>query len=88
MSISVKFLTGKEENLPLEISDGSVYFAITDEEENKGLIYFDNNGSRYLMSSPSSDVAKKVEHTLTIGDFKYNGSEDVTVPIYNGEKII
>ena len=83
----VKFLSGQEKNLPLEINDGSVYFAITDDDSQTGRIYFDKDGIRYAMSSPSSEIAKKVEHTLTIGEYKYNGSEDVEVPVYNGETI-
>lgn len=32
-----------------------------------------------------AETAKKVQHTLTIGDIVFDGSEDKSVPIYNGQ---
>lgn len=33
----------------------------------------------------NSAIAQKVEHSLHIGDYTYDGSEEVTVPVYKGE---
>lgn len=30
-------------------------------------------------------IAKSVEHSLTIGDKVYDGSSNVTIPIYEGD---
>ena len=30
-------------------------------------------------------IAARVEHTLTIGPHVYDGSADVTIPVYDGE---
>ncbi len=32
----------------------------------------------------TADVAKKLEHSITIGEHVFNGTEDVTIPIYDG----
>lgn len=32
-----------------------------------------------------SEIAKKLEHKLIIGEFEFDGSEDVIIPIYDGE---
>lgn len=32
----------------------------------------------------TADVAKSLEHSITIGEHVFNGTEDVTIPIYNG----
>lgn len=32
----------------------------------------------------TADVAKKLEHSITIGEHVFDGTEDVTIPIYNG----
>ena len=32
----------------------------------------------------TADVAKKLEHSITIGEHVFDGTEDVTIPIYDG----
>ena len=38
------------------------------------------NGNKYF-----NGIAARVEHTLTIGPHVYDGSADVTIPVYSGE---
>ena len=35
-----------------------------------------------------ADVAKKLEHTLTIGTYKFDGTQDISIPIYDGNNNI
>lgn len=32
----------------------------------------------------TAEVAKKLEHSITIGEHVFNGTSDVTIPIYDG----
>lgn len=32
----------------------------------------------------TAEVAKKLEHSITIGEHVFDGTEDVTIPIYSG----
>lgn len=42
----------------------------------------------YSKCSEIANIAKKLEHTLTIGSYKFDGTEDVTIPIYDGNNQI
>jgi len=41
-------------------------------------------GNIYGTLKGNSDTADKVNHTLTIGSFTFDGSENVTIPVYDG----
>ena len=34
--------------------------------------------------SNTSDIAKKLEHSLTIGEHVFDGTQDISIPIYDG----
>lgn len=42
----------------------------------------------YTKCSEIANIAKKLQHTLTIGSYKFDGTEDVTIPIYDGNNQI
>lgn len=46
-------------------------------------------GDEIQLYAPDSHVsiADKLSHTLTIGEYKFDGSEDVEVPVYYGETL-
>lgn len=35
-----------------------------------------------------SDIAKKLEHSLTIGEHVFDGTQDISIPIYDGSNEI
>ena len=39
----------------------------------------------YTKYSERAKIAERLEHSLTIGESKFDGSEDVTIPIYDKE---
>lgn len=38
----------------------------------------------FVNAAITSSIPSQLAHTLTIGTYEFNGSEDVTIPIYNG----
>jgi hypothetical protein len=38
--------------------------------------------------SNTSDIAKKLEHSLTIGEHVFDGTQDISIPIYDGSNEI
>ena len=49
------------------------------------------DGSTYVSSLPFLNISQGLPHTLTFGssqNYVYDGSQDVTVPVYTGTAII
>lgn len=70
----VNFKYGKKASIPTTKSEGTIYMC-TD-----GEIVADLGGNRVNFYS---DRAKNTA-TLTIGNYTFNGTQDVTIPIYDG----
>ena len=44
--------------------------------------------ANYSTTSGTADIAKKLEHSITIGNHVFNGTSDVSIPIYDGSNEI
>lgn len=85
---NVKFLSGGISNLDNQpITPGNIYFALSDDKTYGYIVYdfLDKGEKNRLVMSAKAQIAGQVEHPLIIGDHVYDGSEEVVVPIYNGE---
>lgn len=82
-----KISKGNSTNLPAlsNSDDGFSWFTYDD-----GKFYIDykeNENSelkRKALNADQADTAEKVKHSLTIGSYSFDGSNDVTIPIYDG----
>lgn len=54
---------------------------------NHPIYHFRGDEIRIYSPDTYAAIADKLAHTLTIGEYKFDGSEDVEVPVYNGETI-
>lgn len=65
MALDVKFYKGKKSNLSSQnISSGSLYFVISDENKQQGEIYFDNGTKRYQMGAGLSGAKTKTAQAI------------------------
>lgn len=66
----IKFYKGKEANLPTSITEGVVYVTT---DTGKMFIDMDSDNRKQIFGAK-----------LTIGNQVFDGSADLTIPIYNG----
>lgn len=66
----VKFKKGKETNLPAAKDEGSIYFT--------------TDTGKIFMDVSSSERKQLYNGTLTIGTQVFDGTSNVTIPVYNG----
>jgi len=95
MSNNVKFFTGSISKLQEKNADGTpvvpivpgqVYFAMAD-DNSYGYIVYDVSATERVVMSSRAEEAQQTVGTLTIGDYTYNGSSDVNVPVYDGSAL-
>lgn len=72
---SISFKRGMSTNLDKEpLSDGQLYFTV-------------DEGKIYLDYQDEGDLKRKAFYSgvLTIGDYSFDGTENVDIPVYDGE---
>lgn len=84
MSNNVKFLSGGISSIDnVQIVPGQIIFALSDDKQ-YGYIAYDYSATDRVVMSTRAIEAGKVSHKLTIGEIEYDGSKDVSVPVYDG----